>query len=74
MDFDSFLNGENLVNEDLVLWASVGVLHMPHSEDIPNTATPGNGGSIWLRPYNYFDQDPAVDLVREDIEEIIIII
>jgi hypothetical protein len=63
--FDSFLDGDSLLNEDLVLWASLGVYHLPHAEDFPNTATTGNGGSIWLRPFNFYDQDPSLDLVNQ---------
>ena len=59
------MDGDNLLDEDLVMWAAVGVFHLPHAEDFPNTATTGNGGSIWLRPYNYFDQDPSLDLVNQ---------
>ena len=33
---------------------------MPHSEDIPNTATAANSASFYLRPYNYFDEDPSM--------------
>lgn len=36
----------------------VGFLHVPHAEDIPNTATPGNSVGFFLRPF--FDEDPSV--------------
>lgn len=41
-------------------WVTVGFLHIPHSEDIPNTATPGNVVGFLLRPFNFFDEDPSV--------------
>lgn len=41
-------------------WVTVGFLHIPHSEDIPNTATPGNMVGFLLRPFNFFDEDPSV--------------
>lgn len=47
--------------QDLVAWISVGFLHVPHAEDIPNTVTVGNGVGFFLRPYNYFDSDPSVN-------------
>lgn len=47
--------------QDLVAWISVGFLHVPHAEDVPNTVTVGNGIGFFLRPYNYFDEDPSVD-------------
>lgn len=46
--------------QDLVAWATVGFLHIPHSEDIPNTATPGNSVGFFLRPFNFFDEDPSL--------------
>ncbi|NWQ91496.1 AOC1 oxidase, partial [Burhinus bistriatus] len=46
--------------QDLVAWVTVGFLHVPHAEDIPNTATPGNAVGFFLRPFNFFDEDPSV--------------
>lgn len=46
--------------QDLVAWVTTGFLHIPHAEDIPNTATVGNGGGVILRPHNYFDEDPSI--------------
>ncbi|NXU52576.1 AOC3 oxidase, partial [Turnix velox] len=59
--FADFINNETIINEDLVAWISVGFLHVPHAEDVPNTVTVGNGVGFFLRPYNYFDQDPSVE-------------
>ncbi|NWH52463.1 AOC3 oxidase, partial [Fregata magnificens] len=59
--FADFIDNETITNEDLVAWISVGFLHVPHAEDIPNTVTVGNGVGFFLRPYNYFDEDPSVD-------------
>ncbi|NWX14059.1 AOC3 oxidase, partial [Aegotheles bennettii] len=58
--FADFINNETITNEDLVAWISVGFLHVPHAEDVPNTVTVGNGVGFFLRPYNYFDEDPSV--------------
>nr|KAF6283941.1 hypothetical protein mPipKuh1_010030 [Pipistrellus kuhlii] len=59
--FEEFLrNNENIEEEDLVAWVTVGFLHIPHSEDIPNTATPGNSAGFLLRPFNFFPEDPSV--------------
>ena len=61
VDFANFTaDNENIVNEDLVAWVTVGMMHIPHSEDIPNTATAANSASFFLRPYNYFDEDPSM--------------
>ncbi|NWY70491.1 AOC3 oxidase, partial [Erithacus rubecula] len=59
--FADFINNETITNQDLVAWITVGFLHVPHAEDIPNTVTVGNGVGFFLRPYNYFSEDPSVD-------------
>lgn len=38
---------------------TAGFLHIPHAEDIPNTVTAGNSVGFFLRPYNFFDEDPS---------------
>ncbi|KAM4691288.1 amine oxidase [copper-containing] 3 [Rhinophrynus dorsalis] len=58
--FSDYINNETIKGEDLVAWITAGFLHIPHSEDLPNTATPGNGAGFFLRPYNYFDEDPSI--------------
>ncbi|KAM8815293.1 amine oxidase [copper-containing] 3 [Rhynchonycteris naso] len=59
VNFTDFINNETIVAEDLVAWVTAGFLHIPHAEDIPNTVTVGNGVGFFLRPYNFFDQDPS---------------
>ncbi|KAM4688672.1 diamine oxidase [copper-containing] [Discoglossus pictus] len=61
VNFENFIrNNEDIVNQDLVAWVTVGFLHIPHAEDIPNTATPGNAVGFFLRPFNFFDEDPSM--------------
>lgn len=60
VDFQKYVNGENIDNVDMVAWVTMGTMHIPHSEDIPNTATPGSVASFQLRPFNYFDEDPSM--------------
>ncbi|XP_028825842.1 diamine oxidase [copper-containing] [Denticeps clupeoides] len=61
VSFEDYIrNNENIENQDLVAWVTVGFLHIPHSEDIPNTATPGNAVGFFLRPFNFFDEDPSL--------------
>lgn len=43
-----------------ILTTILGVVTISHSEDIPNTATAANSASFFLRPYNYFDEDPSM--------------
>ncbi|EHB06299.1 Membrane primary amine oxidase [Heterocephalus glaber] len=59
VDFADFINNETITGEDLVAWVTAGFLHIPHAEDIPNTVTAGNGVGFFLRPYNFFDEDPS---------------
>uniref|UniRef100_A0A8C5TMS4 Amine oxidase n=1 Tax=Malurus cyaneus samueli TaxID=2593467 RepID=A0A8C5TMS4_9PASS len=59
--FADFINNETITNEDLVAWITVGFLHIPHAEDVPNTVTVGNSVGFFLRPYNYFDKDASVE-------------
>ncbi|KAK1331154.1 hypothetical protein QTO34_009103 [Cnephaeus nilssonii] len=61
VDFTDFINNETVAGQDLVAWVTAGFLHIPHAEDIPNTVTVGNGVGFFLRPYNFFDQDPSFD-------------
>ncbi|OXB55284.1 hypothetical protein ASZ78_014078 [Callipepla squamata] len=58
--FADFINNETITNEDLVAWITAGFLHIPHSEDIPNTLTVGNSVGFLLRPYNYYNLDPSI--------------
>uniref|UniRef100_S4RHK1 Amine oxidase n=1 Tax=Petromyzon marinus TaxID=7757 RepID=S4RHK1_PETMA len=59
--FQDFINdNENIVNQDLVAWVTVGFVHIPHSEDVPNTATACNGAGFFFRPFNFYDEDPSV--------------
>ncbi|XP_073464131.1 amine oxidase [copper-containing] 3-like [Aquarana catesbeiana] len=63
VEFSKYINNENIQDEDLVAWITAGFLHIPHSEDIPNTVTAGNAVGFYLRPYNYFDEDPSIHSV-----------
>ena len=53
---------ENLFSflQDLVAWVTIGVHHIPHTEDLPITPTVGAHRSFFLLPYNYFDEDPSM--------------
>ena len=54
------MDDDSIVNEDLVAWVTIGAMHIPHSEDLPNTATVANSANFFIRPFNYFDEDPSI--------------
>ncbi|XP_062588975.1 putative amine oxidase [copper-containing] [Saccostrea cucullata] len=61
VNFDSFLkDNENILDQDLVAWVSMGAQIIPHTEDLPVTHTPGMDLSFFLLPYNYFPENPAM--------------
>ncbi|WP_216897519.1 primary-amine oxidase [Nocardia alni] len=47
-------------NTDVVLWHTVGVTHIPRSEDWP--VMPTEVASFMLLPNNFFDRNPALDV------------
>ncbi|KAI0091340.1 amine oxidase catalytic domain-containing protein [Irpex rosettiformis] len=61
VDFHKFFDGENITQQDLVLWINVGTHHLPQAEDSPNTRTNTASSSFFLTPLNYFDSDVSMD-------------
>ena len=47
-------------NEDLVLWATLGIDHFARAEDWP--VMPTRRAGFTLRPFNFFTRNPAYDL------------
>lgn len=73
VNFDDFLDGEDIVQQDLVAWISIGMMHLPIAEDNPTQETIGNIASFTIRPFNYYDADPGMNnyqnvLYRKDGE------
>ncbi|XP_045169961.2 putative amine oxidase [copper-containing] [Mercenaria mercenaria] len=61
VNFQGYIDDdESIKDEDLVLWVTLGVHHIPHKEDLPLTTTTGLSPSFLLQPYNYFSEDPAM--------------
>ncbi|XP_033750465.1 putative amine oxidase [copper-containing] [Pecten maximus] len=59
--FQDFLDdNESIIDEDLVTWVTLGMHHIPHTEDLPVTPTPGMDVGFFLLPFNYFQEDPAI--------------
>jgi primary-amine oxidase len=46
--------------QDLVLWVTVGMNHLPRAEDLP--VMPTLWHSFRLRPFNFHDRNPAIDV------------
>lgn len=50
-------------NQDIVVWANLGMHHLPRSEDMPVMPMIWHG--FKLRPHDFFDRNPAIDLRTE---------
>ncbi|XP_071160749.1 putative amine oxidase [copper-containing] [Mytilus edulis] len=61
INFQEFIDdNENIVDEDLVAWVTMGMHHVVQKEDLPVTHTPGQSHSTFLIPFNYFDESPGM--------------
>jgi len=47
-------------DSDIVLWYVFGIHHVTHPEDWP--IMPSDTVSFWLKPFGFFDRNPALDL------------
>jgi primary-amine oxidase len=54
------MDKRDVEDTDIVLWYTMGFHHVPSAEDWPVYNLGWN--SVTLRPYNFFDQNPAMDL------------
>ncbi|KAJ5725348.1 amine oxidase catalytic domain-containing protein [Penicillium malachiteum] len=59
VDFSRYLDGENIEQQDLVIWFNLGNHHVPHSGDIPNTLQHTSASSIIFSPFNFHDRDAS---------------
>ncbi|KAF1812382.1 membrane copper amine oxidase [Eremomyces bilateralis CBS 781.70] len=67
VDFDDFFDGESLEQEDLVVWFNLGMHHVPHTGDLPNTVMTNAHSSVQFSPLNYLMGDAgreSVNMVR----------
>jgi primary-amine oxidase len=53
-------------NQDIVVWVNIGMHHLTRAEDLP--VMPTIWHSFKLRPHNFFNRNPAIDL-RRDAED-----
>ncbi|KAL9016489.1 MAG: hypothetical protein Q9185_006182 [Variospora sp. 1 TL-2023] len=51
---------DSIVNADVVLWHTFGITHFPAPEDFP--VMPAEPMTVLLRPRNFFDRNPALDV------------
>ena len=51
---------EPLEDTDVVLWYVFGIHHVTRVEDWP--VMPADTVSFWLKPFGFFDQNPAIDV------------
>jgi diamine oxidase len=59
---EEFIGSENIRNQDVVVWVSGGLYHIPTSEDAPVTTTTSNNIGFSLIPFNYGDESLATDM------------
>ena len=72
VDFSKFLDGESVEQEDVVVWFNLGMHHMPHTGDLPNTMFTAAHSAMRFEPFNYLYGDPSVatnQQVRVDYSE-----
>jgi primary-amine oxidase len=50
-------------NKDIVVWLNIGMHHLTRAEDLP--VMPMVWHSFKIRPFNFFDRNPAIDLRTE---------
>ncbi|KAK1234331.1 hypothetical protein PQX77_002470 [Marasmius sp. AFHP31] len=61
VNFHKLFDGDNITQEDLVVWVNVGTHHLPQAEDSPNTKMNTATSSFLLTPFNYFDYDVSME-------------
>ncbi|MCJ1391556.1 hypothetical protein MMC18_004420 [Xylographa bjoerkii] len=64
IDFAKFVDGEAIVQEDLVVYFNLGAHHIAHSGDIPNTLMHTSASSVMFTPHNFHDRDPSRESVQ----------
>jgi primary-amine oxidase len=52
-------------NQDIVVWVNLGMHHLRRAENLP--VTPMMWQSFRLRPHNFLDRNPAIDLRPETL-------
>ncbi|KAH7393640.1 copper amine oxidase [Cadophora sp. MPI-SDFR-AT-0126] len=59
VNFAKYFDGESLDQQDLVVWFNLGMHHMPHTGDLPNTVFSTAHSAMTIEPFNYLPGDPS---------------
>jgi primary-amine oxidase len=65
INFDHFFNGESLTQTDLVVWFNLGMHHLPHTGDLPNTVFTTARAGVHFVPSNYLLSDPSRQTINQ---------
>jgi primary-amine oxidase len=63
----SYIDGESVVNTDIVAWYTIGFHHLTRPEDWPVLSTIWHG--VKLRPYGFFTRNPGLEVRRNFADE-----
>lgn len=61
VNFNNFLDDENIDGEDVVCWFNLALHHLPTTQDVPGTIFTTADSEIVMTPYNYFDSEQSRD-------------
>ncbi|KAF7361133.1 Amine oxidase [Mycena sanguinolenta] len=59
INFNDFFDGESLNQTDIVLWVNLGMHHVPHTGDMPNTVFTTAQSAFIISPHNYLLRDAS---------------
>ncbi|KAJ3199413.1 actin binding protein [Entophlyctis luteolus] len=59
VNFNDFFDGESLVQQDIVTWITLGMHHVPNTQDVPTTLAHTATTSFIVTPFNYFDSEQS---------------
>ena len=63
IDFSKFLDAEDTVQQDLVVYFNLGNHHVPNTGDLPNTLEHISGSSVMFVPFNFAEGDMSRESV-----------
>lgn len=59
VDFSKYFDGEDIEQEDIVMYFNLGMHHVPHTGDLPNTVFSTAQSGMMILPHNYLLSDPS---------------